>query len=104
MHNIDIKKLVKYSDEGPAKEIFYDKGNLKAQVVCLKAGQIIPPCKMTNDVLFYIVEDEGVITVDNIKEELKSGVSVIVPKDAQSRSISAKTNMVILAVQAKEGE
>ncbi len=101
MNKTDINKLVKYSEEGPAKKIFYDRGNLKAQVVCLKAGQIIPPCKMTNDVLFYIVEGEGEITVDNKKEELKSRMSVVVPKEAESRSICAKTDMVILAVQGK---
>ncbi len=102
MNKTDINGLVKYSDEGPVKEIFYDKGNLKAQIVCLKAGQIIPPCKMSNDVLFYIVEGEGEIIVDDKKEKLKSGVSVVVPKEAESRSIIAKTNMVILGVQGKE--
>lgn len=101
MHKIDVKKMVNYSNEGPVKEIFYDAGNLKAQVVCLKAGQMIPPCKMTNDMLFYIVEGEGEITVDNKKEVLFSGISVIVPKEAESRSISAKTDMLILAVQFK---
>lgn len=92
---------MKYSDEGPVKEIFYDRGNLKAQVVCLKAGQMIPPCKMTNDVLFYIIEGEGEITVDDKKETLYPCVSVAVPKEAKSRSILVKTKMVILAMQVK---
>ncbi|OIO73707.1 MAG: hypothetical protein AUJ85_07300 [Elusimicrobia bacterium CG1_02_37_114] len=102
MHKTDINKLIKYSDDKPQKEIFYDSGGLKAQVVCLKAGQIIPPCKMTNDVLFYIIEGNGEITVDNKKEALFAGVSVIVSKEAESRSISAKIDMVILGVQARK--
>ncbi|MGQ9817047.1 MAG: hypothetical protein ACUVQ3_03750 [bacterium] len=35
------------------------------------------------------------------KEELKSGVSVVVPKEAESRSIFARKDMMILAVQVK---
>jgi quercetin dioxygenase-like cupin family protein len=101
MNKTDINKLVKYSKDRPAKEIFYDEGNIKAQIMCLKAGQVIPPCKMSNDVLFYVIEGNGEIIVDNKKEALFAGVSVIVPKEAKSRSISAKMDMVILAVQAK---
>jgi quercetin dioxygenase-like cupin family protein len=101
MYKIDISGLIKFSKEAVTKNIFYDEGNLKAQIICLKSGQVIPPCKMNNDVLFYIINGEGEITVDNKKEKLKSLISVV-PKEAESRSISAKTDMVILAVQVKE--
>ena len=101
MNKTNVKKLISFSQQEPYKEIFYDHGNLKAQVVGLKVGQIIPPCKMNNDVLFYVIEGEGEITVDNEKESLFPGISVVVPKAAGSRSISAKTDMVILAVQVK---
>ncbi len=57
---------------------------------------------MSNDVLFYIIEGEGEIIVDDKREGLKPWVSIVVPKGAESRSISAKTDMIILAVQAKE--
>jgi len=100
MDKTNIKELVDYFQEGPRKKVFYDKGGIKAQVICLKAGQIIPPCKMSNDVLFYIIEGEGKIIVDDEKEELKPMISVVVPKQTESRSISAKTDMVILAVQS----
>ena len=100
MNKRNLAKLVKYSDERPAKEIFYDYGGLKAQIVCLKAGQVIPPCKMSNDVLFYIIEGSGEIIVDNKKEDLEEMVSVVVPKEAESRSITARTDMVVLAVQS----
>ena len=102
MHKTEIKDLIVFSKEGPAKHIFYDQGNIKAQLMCLKAGQIIPPCKMGNDVIFYVIKGEGEIVVDNKKENLKELVSVVVPKEAESRSISAVTDMVILAVQGKQ--
>ncbi|MBU2567873.1 MAG: hypothetical protein ABIJ16_05875 [Bacteroidota bacterium] len=100
MDKFEINKFVKFSEDGPSKEIFYNKGDLKAQILCMKAGQTIPPCKMNNDVLFYTVEGEGEITVDDRKEVLLPGVSVIIPKEAESRSMYARTDMVILGVQA----
>lgn len=101
MHKTELKTLVVFSSEGPAKNVFYDQGNIKAHLVCLKAGQVIPPCKMGNDVLFYVIQGDGEISVDNEKEALFAGVSVIVPKKAESRSINAKTDMAILAVQSR---
>ena len=101
MHKTDIKKLINYNTQGPYKNIFYEQSNIKAQVVCLKSRQIIPPCKMSNDVLFYIIEGKGEIIVDNKKEKIKPMISIIVPKNAKSRSILAKTDMVILAIQCK---
>lgn len=99
MEKTDLNELIKYRDEGPIKEIFYDARGMKAQIICLKAKQVIPPCKMNNDVLFYVIEGKGEITVDNEKEKLRAKVSVIVPREAESRSISAESNLVILAVQ-----
>ena len=101
MKAVDTTMLVTYSTDGPSKEVFYDSGALKAQITCLKAGQVIPPCKMNNDVLFFIIEGEGEITVDDITEKLKPGISVVVPKEAQSRSMQAQTDMVFLGVQGK---
>ncbi len=97
----DVKKLVNFSKEEHTKVIFYDKGSIKAQIMCLQPGQLIPPCKMQNDVLFYVIEGEGEIIIDSEKEALKKGICVIVPKFAESKSISAKSSLVILAVQAK---
>jgi len=99
----DLTKLIRYLDKRPMKEIFYDAGGIKAQLIYLRAKQVIPPCKMDNDVLFYVIEGKGEITVDNRREKLRAKVSVIVPKEAESRSISAESNLVILAVQCKSG-
>ena len=99
MFKVDLRTIDLQPEKGRAKEDFYDAGGLKAQVMRLKAGQIIPPCKMENDVLFYIIQGEGEISVDHEKEELMPMVSVVVPRQAKSRSISARTDMLILAVQ-----
>jgi hypothetical protein len=42
MNKTEISKLVEYSENGPVKKVFYDKGNIKAQIMCLKAEQDNP--------------------------------------------------------------
>jgi mannose-6-phosphate isomerase-like protein (cupin superfamily) len=81
------------------KEVFCTSDHLKAQVTYLKAGNSIPPCKMENDVLFYILSGEGTITVDNENNKIAPGDCVVVPHQADSRSIHAETDLEILTVQ-----
>ena len=81
------------------KEVFYTTDHLKAQVIRLGTGSSIPPCKMENDVLFYFLTGEGAIIVDNETTKITSGDCVVVPHQADSRSIYAKTDLEILAVQ-----
>jgi quercetin dioxygenase-like cupin family protein len=81
------------------KEVFCTTDYLKAQVMRLEAGNRIPPCKMDNDVLFYVLSGNGTITVDAETNEINAGYSIVVPHQAESRSIYAKTDLEILAVQ-----
>ena len=84
------------------KEVFCISEHLKAQVMSLKAGNDIPPCKMDNDVLFYFLSGNGKITVDNETEIIEAGDCVLVPHQATSRSIYAETDLEMLAVQGLE--
>ncbi|NMD03375.1 MAG: cupin domain-containing protein [Bacteroidales bacterium] len=54
---------------------------------------------MDNDVLFYVLKGEGTITVDNETSGLGTGDCIVVPHQAESRSIHAVTDLEILAVQ-----
>ena len=57
---------------------------------------------MTHDVLFFIVKGNGKIKVDGKIIKLKPLISVVVPKEAKTRSISAGSDLVILAVQGRK--
>ena len=81
------------------KVVFCITDNLKAQLIRLEAGSQIPPCKMDNDVLFYFMSGDGTITVDTEKHDIQAGECVVVPHQAESRSIHAITDLEILAVQ-----
>lgn len=100
MKNFNLQQILSAMEKKPLnKEVFCTTDHLKAQVTYLEAGNSIPPCKMENDVLFYILTGEGTITVDNETNTIGSGDCVVVPHQADSRSIYAKTDLEILAVQ-----
>jgi mannose-6-phosphate isomerase-like protein (cupin superfamily) len=100
MNKFNIQEILASMEKKPLnKEVFSTTENLKAQVTFLKAGNSIPPCKMDNDVLFYFLTGEGSITVDNKTIRIISGDCVVVPHQAESRSINADTDLEILAVQ-----
>ncbi len=100
MEKFNFQEILSSLEKRPLnKEVFCVTDQLKAQVTFLKAGNSIPPCKMDNDVLFYIVSGDGSLTVDNETSSVKPGDCIIVPRQAESRSIEAETDLQILAVQ-----
>jgi len=84
----------------PQKKSLYDHaGGFKIQSIALRTGGVIPPCAMSRDVMFYIINGSGQITVDGETQVLHAGDGCVVPASCESRSISAQTDMTILAVQ-----
>ncbi len=100
METFNIKTILDSMERKPlSKEVFCITDNLKAQVMRLEAGNSIPPCKMDNDVLFYVLKGEGKITVDDETCTLGTGDCIVVPHEAESKSIHALTDLEIFAVQ-----
>lgn len=67
----------------------------------LEAGQEIPPCRMDHDVIFVVLEGEGKIIVDEEEQAIEKTSWVFVPKEKETRSLKARTKMIVLAVQVK---
>jgi mannose-6-phosphate isomerase-like protein (cupin superfamily) len=105
MQKFNLQQILSAMEKKPLnKAVFCTSGYLKSQVMFLKAGNSIPPCKMENDVLFYILSGKGSIVIDADKQQIATGDCVVVPFQANSRSINAETDMEILAVQGlKQG-
>lgn len=96
-----LEALLQFSQEAHTKYVFFESDKLKAQVVCLEAGQHIPPCQMDSDIIFFVMEGKGKITVDEKEEILKKTSWIFVPKENESRSLKAKTRMAVLAIQIR---
>jgi quercetin dioxygenase-like cupin family protein len=97
-------KQIYFKPAGPDKIVLYDEGAMKIQTVCLAAGQAIPPCAMSTDVLFHVLKGNGILRVDGEQISLTPGETIVVPARAASRSIAAETDLALLAVQVRPVE
>ena len=71
---------------------------LRALLLNLAGGQAVAPCQMSVTVLYYVVEGQGHLDVEDEQAELRAGSLAVVPAGA-TRSISADERMRVLAVQ-----
>lgn len=71
---------------------------LRTLLLNLSGGQKSPLCKMSVDVLYYVIEGEGGLLVEDEQYSLRAGSVVIVPAEIK-RLISADTSMRVLGVQ-----
>ena len=76
-----------------------DAAKARALLLNLAAGQSVGPCQMSAaTVLYYVVEGQGHLRVDDEQAKLQTGSLVVVPAGAV-RAISAAGQMRILAVK-----
>jgi len=101
MEAYELEKLITFSGESHTKNVFFESGKIKAQVMGLEAGQSIPPCHMDHDVIFLVIEGKGIIVADGEEEAILRSSWVFVPKEKETRSLKAETRMTILAIQVK---
>ena len=68
----------------------------KVPLICLKAGQLIPP-HASGTGIFYILSGAGIMTVDDEKKEITAGDMIVVEKGA-TRGIEATEDLTAFAV------
>ena len=101
MEAYGLDQLITFSRESHTKHVFFESEKLKAQVMGLEAGQKIPPCRMEHDVIFVILEGRGVVFVDGEERAVGKSAFIFVPKEKETRSIEAITQLSLLAVQIR---
>ena len=75
-----------------------DDSKVCTLLVDLAVDQSVGPCQMSATVLYYVVEGQGHLRVEDEQAELQTGSLAIVPAGTV-RAISAAGQMRILAVQ-----
>ena len=98
---VDTKGLKDLSPDGGriAPMPLIDAGQVCALLLNLAEGQSVGPCQMSATVLYYVIEGQGHVRVDDEQADLETGSLVIVPPSAE-RAISAAGQMRVLIVQA----
>jgi len=95
---LDTSHLTSFSSERPLPTPLLDTGKVQTLLLNLEAGQSVSPCQMPSTVLYYVIEGQGHLRVEEERGSLETGSLAVVPPGA-TRSISAETRMRILAVQ-----
>ena len=95
MEVIDLNELVGFSKEF-APKILRARPDYKVPLICLEAGQAIPPHPSGTGV-FYFISGTGTMTVDGETSQVGPGSMVFVDK-GQSRGIEAAERLTAFAV------
>ena len=95
MEMIDVNERVGFSEEFVPR-ILRARPDYKVPLICLEAGQEIPPHPSGTGV-FYFISGTGVMTVDGEEAEVKAGCMVFVEK-GESRGIKATERLTAFAL------
>lgn len=90
----DTKSKAVFAGDGPKPQVLIETAQFKVLVAGLEAGGQIPvhPASVA---MYYFLEGEGLMTVDDETFVIKPGVTIITPSGAK-RGMNAKTRLVFL--------
>jgi quercetin dioxygenase-like cupin family protein len=83
--------------------VLLEEGRVKLRRIELEAGGEIPPCRMSDDVVFVVLQGSVVLTCESHEEVVSAPGAAYVPADAATRSVRAAKPAVLLAVMCREG-
>ena len=95
---IETHNLTDFSVSEALHTPLLETDKLRTLLLNLNGGQKSPLCKMSVDVLYYVIEGDGELLVEDEQTTLRAGSMIIVPAEIK-RLISADTSMRVLGVQ-----
>lgn len=81
--------------------VLFEQGTVKIRRIELAAGARIPPCRMTEDVVFAVIEGRVAFMAENEKTVVRAPNAVFIPGGSTTRSMEADEPSLILAVLCK---
>lgn len=67
METLDLKTLIKFHPDRISREMLSDKPEMRIALMCLSAGQSLPPHKAPLRLMMYCVQGKGTFTVGEEK-------------------------------------
>lgn len=95
MEIIDVRERIEFDSEFRPRILKMAEG-YKVPLICLEAGQEIPP-HPSGTGIFFIISGTGVMTVDGEERDVKEGDMIFVDGGSE-RGIKASENLVAFAV------
>jgi quercetin dioxygenase-like cupin family protein len=95
---MDLGKMAECSPHGPVKKDLLKTAGSNIVLVCLEAGQEIPPHPEPYAVVFVVLQGEGFITAGSVRHPVEPLHLVSVRKD-ENRGIRCDQRMIILGIR-----
>jgi len=101
MKIIDFAKIHSCGDGRFEASVLFEQGVMKVRRIELAAGACIPPCRMTEDVVFVVVEGRVAFLTDSEKAVVSAPNAAFIPGGSTTRSMEADEPSLVLAVLCK---
>ena len=98
MEHADLHALIEYNKNERVKKDIIKTGWTNIVLICLEAGQEIPPHPEPYAVLFLVLDGEGAIVIGATRYDVGSGHLVFSLKGGV-RGISPRTRLSLLGIQ-----
>ncbi len=98
LNPVKVQNKVVFNKQMFRPQILYGSPNLKVPLICMEAGQEIPP-HPSGTGIFYVLEGKGVLTLDDEKLNLSKGTIIVAP-EGSSRGIKCEEKLVVVAIHA----
>ena len=101
MEIFDLNDSNVYLFEERDKNVLFQSGIFKVRLIQVEAGGEIPPCAMAMNVIFCVLQGNGIISVNGKSNQVKPHSLIIAPP----ATISMKSNegMKLLGIQIVGG-
>jgi len=86
---------------GAHAAVLLDQGQAKVRRIELAAGGAIPPCQMSDDVVFVVLRGSVLVTAGPDEELVAAPAAAYIPGGATTRSLRALEPSLVLAVMCK---
>jgi quercetin dioxygenase-like cupin family protein len=96
--HIDVQGLIEYNETAPVKKDLLKTEWFNVVLVCLEAGQEIPPHPEPYAVLVVVLEGAGTITVGTKRYDVKPNHVIFSPQGGV-RGIAPRTRMSLVGIQ-----
>lgn len=83
--------------------VLLDESRVKLRHIELEADGEIPPCRMSEDVVFVVLKGSVVLTCEGDAKVVSAPGAAYVPGESATRALRAPEPAVLLAVMCKEG-
>jgi quercetin dioxygenase-like cupin family protein len=97
MRIFDLKAMTSHPYSEREKNVFYQAPQFKARIIELPAKGRMPTCEMASHVLFYVVQGEAEVQVNQEVATIKEGQCLV--SEPATLSMKTEAGVKILGIQ-----